>query len=180
MEKTKLLISAEEFLRLSDDGHKYELVNGELRMCPAGLRHEWIGALILGILLAFVRPRRLGYVLGSSVGYKLPSGDVRSPDVSFVAMDKLPDGKIPVGFGEFMPDLAVEVLSPNDKIQDIATKIGEYLAHGVRLLWIVDPDAETVTVYRSLSDVQVFHREDTLTGEAVLPGFTCQVREFFE
>lgn len=180
MSDTKVVITPDALLRIPDDGNKYELVDGELRVSAAGVRHEEIGALIISLLMAFVRPRRLGIVCGSSAGYKLPNGRVRSPDVSFIAMERLPGGRAPEGFGDFMPDLAVEILSPGDSIKEVEEKFEDYFTSGARLVWLVDPAQETVTVYRSTVDRQVLRRDDPLTGEPVLPGFTCPVQEFFE
>ena len=82
-------------------------------------------------------------------------------------------------FGEIVPDLAVEVLSPSDSPRHVAQKIGEFLEFGVTLVWLVDPQARTVTVYRSLSQTQQFTAGDTLSAEPVLPGFGCVVSRFF-
>ncbi|HET9131523.1 MAG TPA: Uma2 family endonuclease, partial [Terriglobia bacterium] len=103
----------------------------------------------------------------------------RSPDVSFVRLEKLPDGKSPDTFGKFVPDLAVEVLSPGNRSRYVANKIGEFLECGVTLVWVVDPRTQTVTVYRSLTDTQQFRATDTISAEPVLPGFTCLVSRFF-
>jgi Uma2 family endonuclease len=100
--------------RLPKDGRKYELVDGEIRLSPAGARHGRIAVRLTAALLAFVGPKRLGEVFDSSTGYRLPGGNVRSPDASFVATKRL--AKVPEGFLEVAPDLAVEVLSPDDSL----------------------------------------------------------------
>jgi Uma2 family endonuclease len=168
-----------EFIRLPDDGFKYELVDGELKVSPAGLEHDEIGALVIEHLSPYVRPRRLGRVYASSAGYDLPVGRTRSPDVSFVAMDRLPGGRSPKGFGQFAPDLAVEILSPFEDPSEIEDKLDEYFASGARLVWLVDPETHTVTVYRSRTDAQVLTAGDELSGEDVVPGFVCRVEELF-
>jgi Uma2 family endonuclease len=171
--------TADDLLRLPKDGCKYELVKGELRVSPAGLRHEKIGMKLGQLLLNFVEQNHLGEVYGSSAGFKLPNGDVRSPDVSFVSSDRLPDGQTPEGFAEFLPDLAVEIVSPTDRATEIAEKIGEYLAHGVQMVWLVNPRAETITVYRSMTDVMTFYSTDDLLADPILPGFSCRVQGVF-
>lgn len=110
-----------------------------------------------------------------------PTGNVRSPDVTFVKHDKLPDGRSPESFGEVIPNLAAEVLSPSDSLKELGRKIGEFLENGVPLVWLVDPFRQTVTVYRSLSDTEQLGVNDTITGEPVLPGFcfSAPVRRFF-
>lgn len=82
-------------------------------------------------LAAFVEARGLGHVLESSTGFRLPGGNIRSPDVSFVAMGRFEGGHAPEGFAEVPPDLAVEVLSPDDRPQAVLDKVGEYLQAGV-------------------------------------------------
>jgi Uma2 family endonuclease len=71
------------------------------------------------------------------------------------------------------PDLAVEVLSPDDRPRAILDKVGEYLESGVRLVWVIDPSARTATVYRSLNDVRRLGPDNALDGFDVLPGFRC-------
>jgi len=78
------------------------------------------------------------------------------------------------------PILAVEVLSPYDKAKDVAEAIGEYLACGVKVVWIIDPYYETVTVYRPNAEPVMYTRSQELLGGKELPGFRCQVSEFFE
>jgi Uma2 family endonuclease len=79
-----------------------------------------------------------------------------------------------------VPDLVVEVLSPGDSAREVAHKIGEYLECGVPLVWLVDPEGETVTVYRTLTDARRLSSEEILSAEPVLPGFSCRVSQFFE
>ena len=95
-------VTSVTLFRLPKDGCKYEPVKGALRVSPAGLRHEKIGMKMGQLLLNFVEQHHLGEVYGSSAGFKLPNGDVRSPDVSFVSADRLPDGQTPEGFAEII------------------------------------------------------------------------------
>lgn len=180
MSETARQYTADDLLRLPKDGCKYELVKGELRVSPAGLRHEKIGMRLGQLLLNFAEQHRLGDVYGSSAGFKLPNGDVRSPDVSFMRADRLPDGQAPEGFAEFLPDLAIEIVSPTDRAPEIAEKIGEYLTHGVQMVWLVEPRHQTITVYRSMTDVMTLHAADELRGDPVLPGFSCRVQQVFK
>jgi Uma2 family endonuclease len=166
-------VSDTELARVPRDGRKYELVSGEVRVSPAGFRHGAVSIALAIRLGAFVSERKLGRVVDSSTGYRLPGGNVRSPDVSFVSSSRLPPGPLPVGFAEFVPDLAVEVLSPDDREHELFDKVGEYLAAGVRLVWVIDPDKATAVVFRSLTDVRRVERNDVLDGEDVVPGFTC-------
>ena len=130
-------------------------------------------------LMAFLEKAPMGIVMTPDVGIYLPGGNLRSPDVSFVRAEKLPGGVPPRGFGDFVPDLAVEVLSPSDAQREVADKIGEYLQCGVPIVWLVDPDSKSVTVFRSLTDVRRLESSDTISAEPVLPGFSCRVSQFF-
>jgi len=172
-------ITIEELMRLPDDGYKYERVKGVLKVSPAGHEQEDIGIWLATLLSNFVRPRKLGRVYGSNAGYRFPNGDLRAPDVSFVRQERLPGGRSPKGFADYPPDLAVEILAPDQKLQDVAEKVGEFLDWGTPMMWVIDPDARTVTVYRSLTEVRTLGSEDVLTGEEVIPGFAVRVAELF-
>jgi Uma2 family endonuclease len=178
--KVKGPATVDDLLQMPKDGYKYELVDGEIVASPAGMYHSEVAVNIAVLLSNFVRKHPVGKVYGMDVGIHLPSDNVRSPDVTFVRTEKLPGGKSPVSYGELVPDLVVEVLSPNDRMRQMADKIGEYVENGVPLVWVVDPAQATVTVYRSLTDTQRLSSGDTLSGEPVLPGFSCRVSEFFE
>jgi Uma2 family endonuclease len=172
---TRSGVTDQDLLRLPRDGRKYELVDGEIRVSPAGMRHGKILVRLTAALLAFVSPQRLGDVFDSSTGYRLPGGNVRSPDASVVSSKRLP--RVPEGFAELAPDLAVEVLSPEDSPREVLDKVGEYLSAGVRLVWVIDPRASRAASYRSLTDVREIGPDGTLDGEDVLPGFRCRLAD---
>jgi Uma2 family endonuclease len=163
-------VTDQDLLRLPKDGRKYELVDGEIRVSPGGARHAAISLGLGAALLAFARERGLGNVFASSTGYRLPGGNVRSPDASFVSSKRLP--RVPEGFVELAPDLAVEVLSPEDSPREVVDKVGEYLAAGVRLVWVIDPRTSHAVSYRSLTDVQEIGPDGMLDGGELLPGFS--------
>ncbi len=96
-------VTLDEFKRLRHDGYKAELVNGEVKMSPAGMRHERISLKLGAWLERFLEQHPLGHVYGSSAGYTLPSGDVRSPDISFVPLSRLPGGRDPDDYADFPP-----------------------------------------------------------------------------
>ena len=161
------------------DGRKYELVDGQIVVSPAGTRHGLVSLRLAARLLRFVEANDLGYVLGSSTGFRLPGGNVRSPDASFVARERFESG-VPEDFADVAPELAVEVLSPDDRPRAILDKVGEYLQAGVRLVWVIDPKAGRAVVYRSLTDVRDLKADDSLDGEDVLPGFRCSLAEILK
>ena len=176
-------VTDEELLQAPRDGQKYERVDGEMRVSPAGGRH---GAVIVRLTIrlgAFVAERKLGHVFESSTGFRWPGrkadrpDNVRVPDLSFVAAGRFPDEREPVGFPTLAPDLAVEVLSPNDRRGDVMEKVGEYLDVGTRLVWVIDPEKRTAAAYRSLTDVRVIGEADVLDGEDVVAGFACPLKD---
>ncbi len=121
----------------------------------------------------------VGEAFGGNAGLIFPNGNLRSFDVFVVRTEKLPDRNLPDAFGEFVPDFAAEVLSPGDRPSQVAQKIGEFLEFGVPIVWLVDPQDQTVTVYRSLTQTQRFTASDVIDAEPVLPGFSCNVSRFF-
>jgi Uma2 family endonuclease len=170
----KRRLTEEEFLRLPDDGRKYELVEGEAREVPAGVLHDAI-VMRIGFLM-YPSAQKVGFLAASSAGFKMVTGNIRSPDVSLVLRERLPEGKPPQGFLEGAPDLAIEVLSPNEDWAELGRKLGEYFASGTKQVWLVDPEKHMVTVYKSLTEVRVFYADDEISTE-LLPSFRCKVSE---
>ena len=171
------LLTADELLRLPDDGFRHELVRGELRkMSPAGARHSRIAVRIAARLLAYVEQHRLGAVYGADGGFILSRNPdtVRAPDVSFVRAERVLDT---AGFMPGAPDLAVEVISPSDLYSEVDAKTLEYLRAGTRAVVIVEPEKRTVRVHRASGSVLV---EDVLSVDEVVPGWTLPLSELFE
>jgi Uma2 family endonuclease len=167
----------EDLLRTPKDGSTYELVDGEIRVSPGGARHGAVSLRLAVLLHAFVTERQLGFVFESNTGFRLPSGNIRSPDTCFVSAGRFADGLLPDGFANLAPDLAVEVISPGDRARHVFDKVGEYLEAGVRLVWVIDPRRRRAVVYRSLSEVRELREADELDGEDVLPGFHCTLSD---
>ena len=174
---TRRVATEEDLLAMPNDGHKYELVDGEIRVSPTGNRHGAVIAELTALLVNFVKPRGLGFVIAGDAGFRLPSKNVRCPDVGFVSKGRFPNDKVPDDFGDLAPDLAAEVLSPHDRPRHVLDKVGEYLEAGVRLIWVIDPRHDRAVVYRSLSDVREIGPDGVLDGEDVLPGFSCALRD---
>jgi len=177
--KIKRPVTIEDMYGMPKDGRKYELVDGEVVVSPGGWYHAEIVSKIVHIIATFLDEHPIGKVYGENLGVVFPNGNLRSPDVSFVRSERLPGGKSPVTFDEVVPDLAVEVLSPNDSLRQMGQKIGEFLEMDVPLVWLVDPQCQTVTIYRSLSETRQLTAQDTIDAELVLAGFTCLVSRFF-
>jgi len=174
-----LPMSLEAFAALPDDGYRYEYVKGvATMMSPAGGLHGDIASRLIYLLGAHLYPREMGRVFDSSTGFKLPNGDVRAPDVAVILRERLPGGQTPVGFIDIPPDLAVEVISPSERYEDIRQKIAQYLGWGVKAVWIVEPATRTVTVHTADGVIRLAS-DDTLEGGPAAPGFTCRVERLF-
>ncbi|MDQ3828062.1 MAG: Uma2 family endonuclease [Candidatus Tectomicrobia bacterium] len=177
---TKPLLTAKELSEMGEESEFCELVDGELvRMSPSFLPEARVVRTIFLLLGTFVLQHRLGEVFGPDLGYELTPHRVRAPDVSFISAEKLAAYGNPQEFAKVVPDLAVEVISPEVKYGYLQRKIRDYFEAGVRLLGIVDPEMQTVTVHRSPLDLRVFTAADTLSGEDVIPGFSCPIAELF-
>jgi Uma2 family endonuclease len=182
----KAVITPEQLLMLPD-AVNYELVDGCLVERHMGTESSIIAMAIGSLLRVFVKSRRLGYVGGADCSYQcFPDHPekIRKPDVSFIRTGRLPGEAIPKGHARIAPDLAVEVLSPGDLAYEVEEKVAEYLAGGVRLVWVVSPNTRSVRIHRpkdaKAGPVSVLSESDTIDGEDVLPGFRSAVAEFFE
>ena len=170
----------EEFMALPD-GDRYELVNGELIIVGnSGMEHGNLGAFLCGLLEIYARRNKLGLTFDSSTAFTMKTGNKRSPDVSFVAKDRLRGlKKLPKGFFQGAPDLAVEIISPSNTFNEIHTKIVEYFDSGSKLVWVIHPDEESVLVYHKPQPDKLLQRSDSLDGETIIPGFTVPLTELF-
>ena len=178
---TQAGMTAEEFAILPD-GIGYELVEGELKDRNVSSMSSWVGVRISKILANYVDDQNLGCVFGSDNGYQCfpeQRRTVRKPDVSFVRADRLVMDALDRGWLRVVPDLVVEVVSPNDFFSDVDQKVQEYLKVGVPLIWVATPPTRTVWVFRGDGTAEFLHPGDTLSGEVVLPGFSCQVSDLF-
>lgn len=165
----------EELLDMSD-GVCFELVDGQLVERNMGMESSWVGGKLFRILGDFVEHKQLGWVFPADAGYKcFPEHPkkVRRPDVSFVSRDRFPNGLIPGGFTELAPDLAVEVVSPNDLYEKVLAKVAEYLGAGVKLIWVIDPKQWAAQVYRLDGTTTFVRSGGELSGEDVVPEFRC-------
>jgi len=177
--ETKLM-TADELLALPHGYDKrYELVKGALiTMSPAGFDHGLIGSRILSHLSAHVDVKKLGVVPNGDTGYLLKRNPdtVLAPDVSFVATSR-----VVRTFKYFpgAPDLAIEVISPNDTYGEVHDKVEVYLATGTRMVIVVNPRNQTATVTTSRGAAHLT-LDDALTGGDVVPGWSLPLRELFE
>jgi Uma2 family endonuclease len=176
------IITAEELLRLPDDGD-YELVDGKLVERHMGFKSSYIGGRLLHLLVAYCENPFLGWVVPSDAGYQFfpeRPNVVRKPDVSFIRAGRFPNETLPEGHARLAPDLVVEVVSPNDTFYEVAQKMAEYRLARVRLVWLVIPPTRTVQIRRLDGSLAEVGEEGELSGEDVVPGFRCSVRELFQ
>lgn len=178
---TAELVTGTEFATMIRSG-RCELIDGEIvPMSPTGDEH---GAYELNVgaeIRAFLQGNKLGKVRVGEVGIYLRRNPdtVRGADVIFISNERYAQ-KTASAFWEIAPDLVVEVMSPNDSWSEVTTKLREYFAIGVRLVWILDPKVQAVYAHRSLTDVREFAATSELTGDDVLPGFRIPVAKLFE
>ena len=175
------LITGSDLLAMSDIG-PCELIDGVIvRMSPTGGIHGFLESKLARRLGAFVEDTKAGWCLVGEIGIYIRHDPdrIRGADLAFWSLAKLPDGP-PSGFIEVAPDLVVEILSPTDRRAEMRQKIDDYFSIGVDTLWVVDPEEETVFVYRSVSSRTALHSGDTLAGTGPLSGFTLPISELFD
>jgi Uma2 family endonuclease len=173
----------EAFMALPDDGHHYEIINGELiDMGNSGALHGYVCSLALAALAGYILPKKLGVILDSSTAFNMKNGNKRSPDIAFFAKERLQGMTVlPSGYLEGAPDLAVEVLSPGNTVEEIDDKLTEYFENGSRLVWVINPIQHYVLVYRSAQEPdRLLKSMDSLDGEEVIPDFTLAVADLFQ
>lgn len=169
-------------LLMMPDGDHYELVDGNLVERQVGAVSSLVATMLARFIVNHCEAGGLGWVFGSDCGYRCFPGSpdkIRRPDVSFLLQGRLPADRLPTGFMSMAPDLAAEVVSPNDLAYEVDQKVEEFLGAGVRLLWVINPELRTVRVHRADGSVSVLREHEDLDGEDVLPGFHCRVGQLF-
>ena len=176
------LVTADELLRLDAQGFRGELIRGVLReMNPAGQRHGQIIMRLGARLVALAEQTGLGTVVGSDSGVWLERDPdtVREPDLAFTSAERLLPGQVTDGYAEVVPDLVVEVASPNDSRREVHDKAVMWLSFGVRLVWVIRPGSQTVDVHRPGQPVTTLTEDNSLDGAPVLPGFSYPLQRLF-
>jgi Uma2 family endonuclease len=144
---------------------------------PSDIVSSEISSRLIAFLFAWINPRRLGRVFDSAGGFIMPDTNVKAPDVSFVRAARLRQS--PRYFGELVPDLVVEIKSQSDRIKPIETKVLKFIELGATVGILIDPDEETVTIYRSTGEPTVLGNGDILTVAELFPGWELPVSELW-
>lgn len=182
MRQPERLLTAEELFELPDDGNRYELVAGRLeRMPPEFFSSSVVAMTLARIIATFVYAHGLGICGGEAGGVRTRSNpdSVRAPDFTFISKERLPAGGVPRRWYPTAADLVAEVVSPTDRVAKVITKAEEYLAAGVRLVWVIDPDERAAIVFHPNAVPIVLRGGAALDGEDVLPGFILPLAELW-
>ena len=163
-----------------DPEKEYEIVDGQPEEKQVGgARHSGIGVRLIAELWMHVKTHRLGGVYGPDATFQIGQNQ-RLPDVAFVAASRIPEEGEPEGIWPIAPDLAVEIISPNDLWEKVHSKILEYFAAGVRQVWLITPEHKTVIVYHAPTRTTILTEADELVSDEVVPGFRLRIGELFK
>ena len=176
------LLTADDLLCLHSEGVHGELIRGVLQeTMPPGELHGKTNVRLAARLFNFVERHQLGELTSGDAGVLIERDPdtVRGPDIAFFSVERMPPGPALAGYSETVPDLVVEIVSPNDKEAAIYDKARMWLTHGVRLVWVVRPAPRTVEIHRPGQPTTVIDDSATLDGADVLPGFTCPLSDIF-
>ena len=181
MASTTHLMTADELIRLPDDGYRHELIKGELlTMSPTGAEHGMITVNLTFLLAQYIRKHKLGVLFGAETGFKLESSPdtVLAPDVAFIRRERLTT--ISRGYHPGAPDLVVEVLSPGDRASKVDDKTARWLSLGASVVWLVNAKTRTVQVRFANGQGKLLTENDDLSGDEIVPGFSVRVAEIFD
>jgi Uma2 family endonuclease len=182
MDVVRQQVTADDLSLMPDDGFRYELVKGELRrMNPAGNVHGRVTMSVAWRLAQYVEENQLGTVYAAETGFRLASDPdtVRAPDVAFVSRARVEMVGEVEGFWPEAPDLAVEVVSPDDSYTDVEEKVFDWLDVGTKMVVVINPRQRSSTVYKSPTDIIALAEADVLDGGEIVPGFELAIREIF-
>jgi Uma2 family endonuclease len=183
MSTTGIRMTADELLRLPNNGMRRELIAGELHEMPsAGGDHGYVAGGAYGRRFIFLdaHPEIGGGLFAAETGFRIARdpNTVRAPDVAYVRAERLADARAR-SYPALAPGFVVEVVSPNDTASEFQSEVDEWLQAGVLLVWVLYPTTRSAMTYRADGAVELLHADDRLTGEPVLPGFGCRVGDLF-
>jgi len=172
-----------DFCQENGDWQFERTAEGEiLAIAPAGVESGYREGSVHIQLDAWARRNKSGVAFNNDVGFDLPNGATRAPDASWIKKSRLakltPEQR--QRFSPIVPDFLIEVRSPSDRLPTLLKKMEEYLANGVRLGWLIDPQERTVRIYRPGKPVQCLKHPRTVAGSPELPKFTLKLAEIWE
>ena len=157
----------------------YEFINGKLeRKEMPSAKHSGISSRLTIEIGIYLKENKVGRVYGDNTIFQI-GVNKRIPDVSFISSEKIPPTGEPLDIWNFAPDLAIEVISPNDKHNEVERKISDYFAAGVRQVWKLVPELKTLTVYFSPTKTKILTDKDEVTCEEILPSFRLNLSDIF-
>lgn len=174
-------VTAEQLMNMRSAG-RCELIEGDLRMMsPAGWFHGAVAAQLHTIVASYIRENDLGLVFAAETGFLISRDPdtVRAPDLAFVHKDRVPAELPQEAYWPGAPDLAAEILSPNDSPREVAEKVQSWLDAGCQLVWVIDPVQRAVIVHKPGSNAIVLAEENELSGNDVITGFQCPISSIF-
>jgi Uma2 family endonuclease len=176
---TETLYTPEDLLAMPDGDH-YELIDGRLVERNKGAWSVHVATRLMTLISQFDPSQRMGWLLHSGATYQaFVKGRIRKTSLSFICLGRLPNERVPSGQIKLAPDLAVEVISPNDIHYETDQRVDDYLKAGTRLVWVVNPEIRTVLIYRADGSIGGVRESSVLDGEDVIPGFRCAVTDLF-
>lgn len=177
------MATEDDFLKTLDTENPKlaELIDGRIVEKTTGHKESILAFYLAGELHIYLKQNDIGIAATADGPYRLEFGQIREPDVSFIAYESFPDGK-PVfeAVCPVVPDLAVEILGPSNTKKEMQRKLVDYFNAGVKLVWYCEPESRTVKVYTSQNDETVLGIKETLKGGDVLPGFELPIAEWFQ
>jgi Uma2 family endonuclease len=178
---TKTRMTLEEFLALPEEKPYLEYVDGEV--CPKTMptdRHGELAAELLFRLKAYLQAHPVAVARTEVRHYSERANRSYLPDVEVTLNERVRKGEARINPVPEPPDVAIEVISPDDRASRVLDRVNFYLAEGVQVLWVVDPETETVTEYRSSEHMRTLRRGDALESQDLLPGFVLPLAELFD
>ncbi|BCM92868.1 hypothetical protein IAD21_04752 [Abditibacteriota bacterium] len=171
----------EELWELSQDGYRYELLDGELKaMPPTGAEHGRLTIDLSTEVNVFVRRNNLGQCFGAETGFYVSHNPltILAPDFAFVARERM-SPEVPEKFLDVVPDLVLEVRSPGDRASEVADKVGRWLAAGTQIVWELNPRTRKLTVFRPDVAAVDLGEDSILDAEPLLPGWQLELKSIF-
>lgn len=182
MTTTKMLLTADDLLAMPNDGKRYELIRGELvEIPPTSHEHSRVAMRFSRRIGNFVEEHNLGHDVAAETGVNVERNPdtVRAPDYGFFSYERVAEQPATRGYAEVIPDLALEVVSPNDRQPEVDAKTQMWLDAGVRLALVAYPETKEVHAHHDDGSVVRYGVGDTVVGDPVLPGFVCSVDDVF-